>query len=230
MHTGDDVGVTRPWIKEDKAMEENVAGIAKVVNNSRETCYYVGDAINYTSMYGYPKRRYKVFQLDPGEQYNPLAHWVGEIKEERIADESGDCITTVFYEKNGWRRQGLIRFFASCEALLIACGKTPLYNRGDESEATDKIAKLSESKPIDTPPVFYLGNKGLASHPLLTGPEAAVLAGTQPKMLAPPRKRKSPARIGSGIDRPARVKTRAKAKKAAKKPAKKTKAKSGRRK
>src|SRR3989304_1016326 len=76
------------------------------------TGYAIGEFENYTSIYGYPKRRLYIHQLSsPGEALT-MDNRCGFIKEERIFDEAGNVVNTVFYEKNGWRAHGTTRFFA----------------------------------------------------------------------------------------------------------------------
>ena len=82
-----------------------------------ETKYRLGDPVDYTSMYGYAKRRFPVYAMnDDGESS------VGSIKEEKIINENGDVEDVMFYERNGWKKSGQQRFYTSCEALVIACG------------------------------------------------------------------------------------------------------------
>jgi hypothetical protein len=83
--------------------------------------YRVGSAIAYTSMYGYPKNRFPVYEIGEsgGEGQN-----VGEIKEERVIGADGQVATMCYYEKNRWRSHGKDRFYASCEALILAVGGT----------------------------------------------------------------------------------------------------------
>jgi hypothetical protein len=156
----------------------------QIVNNSRQTVYLVGDAREYRSVYGYPKRIYDVHRLQPGARVGESTR-IGGIKEERIADENGQIVTTVVYEKNNWRNRGLIRFYASPEALLIACGLTPLYKRGDTTQATEMIAEASQQKPKDTPPIFSLAdvqNTQLALPPppaALPRPSDKIITGLQ---------------------------------------------------
>lgn len=83
--------------------------------------YVIGPPINYTSIYGYPKRRFEVYQAD--EQGNKIAAYpIGEIKEEPMLDENGDLWGRCFYTKNLGREHGKYRFYPSPEALIVACG------------------------------------------------------------------------------------------------------------
>ena len=72
--------------------------------------YVIGPPINYTSIYGYPKRRFEVFQAD--EQGNKTASYpAGEIKEEPMLDENGELWGRCFYTKNLGREHGKYRFY-----------------------------------------------------------------------------------------------------------------------
>ena len=83
--------------------------------------YVIGPPINYPSIYGYPKRRFEVFQAD--EQGNTIAAYpTGEIKEEPMLDENGERWGRCFYTKNLGRDHGKYRFYPSPEALIVACG------------------------------------------------------------------------------------------------------------
>jgi hypothetical protein len=83
--------------------------------------YVIGPPINYTSIYGYPKRRFEVYQAD--EKGDKIAAYpVGEIKEEPMLDENGDLSGRCFYTKNLGREHGKYRFYPSPEALIVACG------------------------------------------------------------------------------------------------------------
>lgn len=157
--------------------------MSDIVNTRREPVYVVGDAENYRSIYGYPKRRYRVHKLEPGEALKRNHDVHGYIKEERILDEHGNVVTTVFYEKNYWRKDGLVRFYASPEALLIACGLIPLFGRSDDVEANRKASEISQEKPADTPPIFLLGDP----QPILKG----LPAPSRKALPAPNRKPKA---------------------------------------
>lgn len=128
-----------------------------------QTGYALGKYDEYRSIYGYPKRIIKVHHVTSPGQPISSAQVVGGIKEERIFDETGNVVGTCFYEKNGWRRSGTVRFFATPEALLIACGKTPVVGLPLEpqEEAHERAVELSQVKPIDQVPQLPV------THPLL---------------------------------------------------------------
>src|SRR5690606_2070841 len=119
----------------------------EIVNNSRQVVYAVDGNVKYRSIYGYPKRLIKVCKLQPGQFLNDQTPAFGYIKEERILDEHGDVVTTVFHEKNGWRNVGNVRFYASPEALLIACGLLPILGRGNDEKAQLKARGVSQQPP-----------------------------------------------------------------------------------
>jgi hypothetical protein len=162
----------------------------QVINTTRQVAYHVGEVQPYQSIYGYPKRRRYVYRLKPGESPEGSGSWrnpgncIGYVKEERIADENGNVVTTVFYEKNGWRKHGLVRFYASPEALLIGCGLTPVLGLGDKADATAKIKELSQQVPEDTPPLLLLGNVQPNGALMLTHDKT-------PALPAPPRRKRS---------------------------------------
>lgn len=186
--------------------------MSDIVNTRREPVYVVGDAENYRSIYGYPKRWYKVHRLEPGEELRENHPVHGYIKEERIGDEHGNVVTTVFYEKNGWRRNGLIRFYASPEALLIACGKLPLYGRGEADIAANrKVAEVSQTPPAETPPIFLLGDP----QPILKGLPAPSTKALSAPSRKPKAKKKATARRSAKIKKTTSRRPKAKAKRRA---------------
>lgn len=144
----------------------------RIVNTSEKTAYYVGDPQDYRSMYGYKKRWYAVHAVKPGQTAGSADAKVGCIKEEAIADENGDVVTVVFYTKDFVRPSGMIRFFASPEALLIAFGLQPLIGRSEEEQkiAQKKVKALTETKPSERPVMMFLGNVEM-NQDLLPPPE-----------------------------------------------------------
>ena len=87
---------------------------------SPDQYYVIGEPINYTSIYGYPKRRFPVFRANEnGEKQNEYS--IGEIKEEPMLDENGQLWGRCFYTKS-LRPSGKYRFYPSPEALIVACG------------------------------------------------------------------------------------------------------------
>jgi len=79
--------------------------------------YRVGDVKDYTSIYGYPKKMYPIIDVESDET-------VGHVKEEALVDADGERAVLMYYERNGWRKHGQLRFYTSIEACVKACGGT----------------------------------------------------------------------------------------------------------
>lgn len=77
--------------------------------------YKLGEKKPYTSIYGYAKYRIPVFDAETGAE-------AGWIKEEVTPGIPGQPDITAYYERNGWRPPGKLRFYQSPEALIIAFG------------------------------------------------------------------------------------------------------------
>ena len=87
-----------------------------------EKFYTIGEAENYTSIYGYAKRRFPVYECDEQGNKLPSAYGVATIKEEPLLDENGQLWGRCFYTKSGILGGGKYRFYPSCEALIAAAG------------------------------------------------------------------------------------------------------------
>ena len=88
---------------------------------SPDQYYVIGEPVNYSSIYGYPKRRFPVHRADElGNKQDSSS--VGEIKEEPMLDENGQLWGRCFYTKTLGRPTGKYRFYPSPEALIVACG------------------------------------------------------------------------------------------------------------
>jgi hypothetical protein len=80
-----------------------------------ETVYTVGEPIPYVSIYGYDKRRLPILRADDGTV-------VGHAKEEIVKGEDGQEVSRTFYTRDINRNPGMLRFYASPEALIVGFG------------------------------------------------------------------------------------------------------------
>ena len=108
--------------------------------------YRIGRTKDYTSIYGYPKKMIMIEDADTGEE-------VGGIKEEVTPGIPGQPDVKTYYERNGWRKAGGLRFYQSPEALIIAnggeidTGHLELKTEGDQIEPSfeKRIVKADDA-------------------------------------------------------------------------------------
>ena len=79
--------------------------------------YRLGETVQYGSIYGYRKNRVALLDAATGDN-------IGWIKEEVVPGLPGQPDVTCYYEKNGWRPSGKLRFYQSLEAMVLALGGT----------------------------------------------------------------------------------------------------------
>ena len=79
--------------------------------------YRLGETVQYGSIYGYRKNRLMLLDAATGDN-------VGWIKDEVVPGLPGQPDVTCYYEKNGWRPSGKLRFYQSPEAMVLALGGT----------------------------------------------------------------------------------------------------------
>jgi hypothetical protein len=116
---------------------------------SPDQYYVIGEPYNYTSIYGYPKRRFPVHRAD--ELGNKLdSYSVGEIKEEPMLDENGQLWGRCFYTKS-LRPSGKYRFYPSPEALIVACGGKVLSKPAAEHPIKGDVQEKAFEKLLNTP-------------------------------------------------------------------------------
>ena len=103
--------------------------------------YAVGEPEQYGSIYGYSKYRYPVYEVDEkGERINETV--IGLIKEEIMKDEDGEPVAKAYYTRNLNRPHGLLRFYPTPRALIVAFGgKVP------PRFVKKRPAKTSPAKP-----------------------------------------------------------------------------------
>ena len=114
--------------------------------------YRVGEPIHYTSIYGYPKRRFRIEDVATGSV-------VGTAKEEIVPGVNGKESTRVFYTRDISRNPPMLRFYDSPEALIVAFG------------GQLRIAGPSRRPPPSAPPrsrspsVAHAVKKAVKPHP-----------------------------------------------------------------
>ena len=119
-----------------------------------EKTYRIGEPENYTSMYGYPKRRFTIYEVIDGHVALG-ATCIGFVKEEKVIDEAGGVDHFMFYERNGWKTSGQQRFYTTVEALLRACGAEHIersYPKLDDWNAVATYPDYDESLAPPAPP------------------------------------------------------------------------------
>ena len=82
-----------------------------MLDNSQE--YRRGEPIDYTSCYGYPKVKFQIVRVSDGSV-------VGHAKQELVPGDDGAVWTKVYYTRDIGRNYGMLRFYASPEALSLA--------------------------------------------------------------------------------------------------------------
>ncbi len=149
-----------------------------------EKVYRIGEPIDYTSMYHYPKRRFKIFVKTDGAQWDEI----GSVKEEKVIDEAGGVDHFMFYERNGWKACGQQRFYTTVEALLRACGAQTIeraYPKVDDFNAVATYPDYDESLP---PPrkakATKPARKKSAAKPVLTSRQKAAAKAKRMKKKA----------------------------------------------
>ena len=95
--------------------------------------YRVGEPIHYTSIYGYPKRRFRIEDVATGSV-------VGTAKEEIVPGVNGKESTRVFYTRDISRNPPMLRFYDSPEALIVAFGGQ-LERKTVKKPATKRVVK-----------------------------------------------------------------------------------------
>ena len=83
--------------------------------NTLNGTYKIGEPSDYSSIYGYQKRRFPVIDAASGNQ-------VGYVKEEPVLNGDGTESTRMVYTRNISRPTNAKRFYASPEALVEAFG------------------------------------------------------------------------------------------------------------
>ncbi len=101
--------------------------------------YRVGEPIHYTSIYGYPKRRFRIETKD--------GHVVGHAKEEIVPGVNGKESTRVFYTRDISRNSPMLRFYDSPEALIVAFGGQ-LERKAVKKPATKTSTKHAAKKSV----------------------------------------------------------------------------------
>jgi hypothetical protein len=101
--------------------------------------YRVGEPIHYTSIYGYPKRRFRIEDVATGQT-------VGTAKEEIVPGVNGKESTRVFYTRDISRNPPMLRFYDSPEALIVAFGGQ-LERKTVKKPAAKVAAKRAAKKP-----------------------------------------------------------------------------------
>ena len=86
-----------------------------MLNSENEFKVLDDSPIEYTSIYGYPKRRFMVRDMTSGQD-------IGCVKEEKVIAEDGSVSCVMFYERNGWKGRAQQRFYQTAIALIIAMG------------------------------------------------------------------------------------------------------------
>lgn len=101
--------------------------------------YRVGkEATQYTSIYGYQKRRYPVFDVtDPDNEL-----FVGDIKQEIVKNTAGELCEPVYYTRDFERPNEGLRFFNSPEALILAFGGQIKKHGGRQKEREYDVPRL----------------------------------------------------------------------------------------
>jgi hypothetical protein len=100
--------------------------------------YRVGEPIHYTSIYGYPKRRFRIEDVATGSV-------VGTAKEEIVPGVNGKESTRVFYTRDISRNPPMLRFYDSPEALIVAFGGQ-LERKTVKKPATKRVVKKAAAK------------------------------------------------------------------------------------
>ena len=100
--------------------------------------YRVGEPILYTSIYGYPKRRFRIEDVATGSV-------VGTAKEEIVPGVDGKESTRVFYTRDISRNPPMLRFYDSPEALIVAFGGQ-LERKTVKKDAAKRAAKKPVAK------------------------------------------------------------------------------------
>ena len=100
--------------------------------------YRVGEPIHYTSIYGYPKRRFRIEDVATGSV-------VGTAKEEIVPGVNGKESTRVFYTRDISRNPPMLRFYDSPEALIVAFGGQ-LERKTVKKDAAKRAAKKPVAK------------------------------------------------------------------------------------
>jgi len=98
--------------------------------------YRVGEPILYTSIYGYPKRRFRIEDVATGSV-------VGTAKEEIVPGVDGKESTRVFYTRDISRNPPMLRFYDSPEALIVAFG-----GQLERKTVKKAAAKRAAKKPV----------------------------------------------------------------------------------
>lgn len=122
-----------------------------LLNGTREPRWVVGEAVDYGSIYGYPKRKIMVYRINPGQVAGQAEKEY--VKEELIVNENGEIAGVCYYRGSFNRPSGKLRFYSSPEAFLIACGNqlmdtgepNPTKKRGVKRKA--KKARKAKAKP-----------------------------------------------------------------------------------
>jgi hypothetical protein len=102
--------------------------------------YRVGEPIHYTSIYGYPKRRFRIVDVATGST-------VGTAKEEIVPGVNGKESTRVFYTRDISRNPPMLRFYDSPEALIVAFGGQ-LERKAVKKPATKTSTKRAAKNPV----------------------------------------------------------------------------------
>jgi len=167
---------------------------------SPDQYYVIGEPVNYSSIYGYPKRRFPVHRADElGNKQDSYS--VGEIKEEPMLDENGQLWGRCVYTKNLGRGHGKYRFYPSPEALIVACGGKVVAKpaaehpiKGDvQAKAFDKLLTTTETD--EDGPGVESPNKASPIEERLSKLEAKIDALTpKPRKKATGANRRAPAK------------------------------------
>lgn len=97
------------------------SGDSPLLSRKPQVYYQAAEVFStYTSIYGYKKNRIEVTK-HVGESDEEGIH-AGSIKQEPVVGANGVVTGYVYYERNGWKKHGQLRFYATPDALLEAMG------------------------------------------------------------------------------------------------------------
>ena len=138
--------------------------------------FYIGEPVQYQSMYHYSKFRFPVISSETGSA-------VGWVKQEKVVDENGDESGTTYYTRDFDKPHGMKRFYSSPQALVVALGgqidrtkPNPLaavLNTPADEPLLNETTGEAEKQPESPTP-----------EPVLDAADIAVLAMVKPAKIA----------------------------------------------
>ena len=150
-----------------------------MLDNSQE--YRLGEPIDYTSCYGYPKVRFQIVRVSDGSV-------VGHAKQELVPGDDGAVWTKVYYTRDIGRNYGMLRFYASPEALIRGFGGKVSEWLGDKDVDVSALKNEPKSDPA---------GESLAAR--VTALEDKVFLGKLPKVRA---KLKAKVKVRKAVAKP----------------------------